>query len=87
MNKPERRLANTSRCATCSASTSGTKVRPSSNAPLLAHIVARAGASLAYVEWVGPRPTDGAVEAFTFGRCREASSRAFWPPSAFLRPS
>jgi crossover junction endodeoxyribonuclease RuvC len=48
----------------------GPKGRPSVNAPLLAAIVAGAGASLAYVEWVGPRPTDGAVQAFAFGRCK-----------------
>jgi crossover junction endodeoxyribonuclease RuvC len=48
----------------------GPKGRPALNAPLLAAIVARTGASQAYVEWVGPRPTDGAVQAFAFGRCK-----------------
>jgi hypothetical protein len=56
--------------------------RPALNAPLLAAIVAKTGVSQAYVERVGPRPTDGAVHAFAFGRW----SRGFWPPAAFLLP-
>jgi hypothetical protein len=48
----------------------GPKDRPSLNAPLLARIVAEAGAAQAYVEHVGPRPHEGAVGAFAFGRCK-----------------
>jgi hypothetical protein len=48
----------------------GPKGRPMLNAPLLAAIVGRAGAAKAYVEHVGPRPTDGTVQAFAFGRCK-----------------
>jgi crossover junction endodeoxyribonuclease RuvC len=67
----------------------GPKGRPSVNAPLLAAIVAKAGASQAYVEWVGPRPTDGAVQAFAFGRCKgvlEGVLAACGVPVAFLTP-
>ena len=67
----------------------GPKGRPALNAPLLAAIVASAGASLAYVEWVGPRPTDGAVQAFAFGRCKgvlEGVLAAHGVPVAFLTP-
>jgi hypothetical protein len=39
------------------------------NGPLLAEIVAKSGAARAYVEMVGPRPGEGAVGAFAFGRC------------------
>jgi hypothetical protein len=48
----------------------GPKGRPAVNAPLLARIVARAGASVAYVEHVGPRPGEGSAGAFAFGRAR-----------------
>src|ERR1700722_6379029 len=61
----------------------GPKGRPALDAPLLAAIVAKAGASQAYVEWVGPRPTDGAVQAFAFGRWFWAASGV---PVAFLTP-
>jgi crossover junction endodeoxyribonuclease RuvC len=67
----------------------GPKGRPSVSAPLLAAIVARAGATQAYVEWVGPRPTDGAVQAFAFGRCKgvlEGVLAAAGVPVAFLTP-
>jgi crossover junction endodeoxyribonuclease RuvC len=67
----------------------GPKGGPALNAPLLAAIVAKAGASQAYVEWVGPRPTDGAVQAFAFGRCKgvvEGVLAASGVPVAFLTP-
>ena len=67
----------------------GPKGRPALNAPLLAALVAKAGASQAYVEWVGPRPTDGAVQAFAFGRCKgviEGVLAASGVPVAFLTP-
>jgi hypothetical protein len=66
----------------------GPKGRPTVHAPLLAAIVAKSGAARAYVErayveWVGPRPTDGSVGAFAFGYAK-ARSKAFWPLAAFL---
>jgi hypothetical protein len=64
----------------------GPRNRATINAPLLAAIVAKSCAARAYVEWVGPRPADGAVQAFAFGRCK-TSSRGFWPSAAFLWPS
>ena len=46
--------------------------RTATNAPLLAGILARTHAREAFCEFVGPRPTDGSVQAFAFGRCRGA---------------
>jgi crossover junction endodeoxyribonuclease RuvC len=40
------------------------------NAPLLAEIIATSHAAKVYVEWVGPRPTDGVGGSFAFGRAR-----------------
>jgi hypothetical protein len=48
----------------------GTKGRQTINAPLLANIVRRWAPAAAYVELIGPRPTDAKVAAFSFGRCR-----------------
>lgn len=48
----------------------GAKGRRTVNAPLLASIVYRMQPDVAFVEFVGPRPGEGAVGAFTFGRCR-----------------
>lgn len=67
----------------------GPKNRPSLNAPLLAAIVAKTGAAKAFVEWVGPRATDGAVQAFAFGRARgviEGVLAAAGVPVQFLTP-
>lgn len=57
----------------------GAKGRATVNAPLLAAIIRETGATTAYVELVGPRPGEGSVGAFSFGRCR-VSSRASPPP-------
>jgi hypothetical protein len=57
----------------------GPKSRRAINAALLAEIVAKSHANQAFVESIGPRPEEGAVGAFSFGRCK-ASSRASWPP-------
>jgi hypothetical protein len=46
----------------------GPKGRPAVNATHLAGIIAHASAARAYVEYVGPRPTGGAVQVFAFGR-------------------
>lgn len=40
------------------------------NAPLHASILARSHAHVTYCEFVGPRPTDAKVSAFSFGRSR-----------------
>jgi crossover junction endodeoxyribonuclease RuvC len=40
------------------------------NGPLLAKIVADSHAGAAYIEHVGPRPGEGAVSAFCFGRSK-----------------
>ena len=67
----------------------GPKGRRSVNAALLAEIIGGAGATLAYVEQVGPRPTDGSVQAFAFGRCKgvaEGVLAACGVPVAFLAP-
>jgi crossover junction endodeoxyribonuclease RuvC len=42
--------------------------RPTVSAPLLGEIVAQSRASKAFVEYVGARPGEGAVGAFSFGR-------------------
>jgi crossover junction endodeoxyribonuclease RuvC len=44
--------------------------RSATNAPLLAGILARAHARIAFSEFVGARPTDAKVAAFAFGRAR-----------------
>ena len=48
----------------------GAKGRNAINAPLLASLVFKSGAIRAFCELVGPRPTDGSVGAFGFGRSR-----------------
>ena len=42
--------------------------RTATNAPLLAGILARTHARVAFCEFVGARPTDAKVAAFAFGR-------------------
>jgi hypothetical protein len=44
--------------------------RSATNAPLLAGILARAHARIAFSEFVGARPTDAKVAVFAFGRAR-----------------
>lgn len=48
----------------------GSNSRKTVNAPLLAEIIAKAHADKVFVEWVGPRPLEGPVGAFAFGRAR-----------------
>jgi hypothetical protein len=48
----------------------GPSNRRSVNAALLSEIIAKTGATRAYVEFVSSRPTDGHVSAFSFGRSR-----------------
>ena len=59
------------------------------NAPLLASILARSHARIAYCEFVGARPTDAKVAAFAFGRARgviEGCAGALGLPIVFLTP-
>jgi crossover junction endodeoxyribonuclease RuvC len=67
----------------------GAKRRPAVNAPLLAEIVFKAHAAQAFVELVGPRPGEGAVQGFAFGRSRgviEGVLAAAGVPVRFLTP-
>jgi crossover junction endodeoxyribonuclease RuvC len=63
--------------------------RRSINAPLSAEIVAKSHAIHAYVERVGPRPGEGAVGGFSFGRSKglfEGVLAALGVPLTFLTP-
>jgi crossover junction endodeoxyribonuclease RuvC len=63
--------------------------RTATNAPLLAGILARWHARVAYCEFVGARPTDAKVAAFAFGRARgviEGCAGALGLPIVFLTP-
>ena len=63
--------------------------RSATNAPLLASILARSHARIAYCEFVGARPTDAKVAAFAFGRARgviEGCAGALGLPIVFLTP-
>ena len=63
--------------------------RPSTNAPLLASILAKAGARTIYCEFVGARPSDAPSGAFAFGRARgviEGVVAALGLPITFLTP-
>jgi len=63
--------------------------RRSINAALLAEIIAKSHATTAFVEYVGPRPHEGAVGAFAFGRARgvvEGVMAALGLPIAFITP-
>ena len=70
-------------------STTEANGRTATNAPLLASILARADARVAYCEFVGARPTDARVAAFAFGRARgviEGCAGALGLPIVFLTP-
>ncbi len=61
--------------------------RTATNAPLLAGILARSHARVAFCEFVGARPTDAKVAAFAFGRARgviEGCAGALGLPIVFL---
>jgi crossover junction endodeoxyribonuclease RuvC len=63
--------------------------RRSINAPLLAELVYKSRASAAFVEAVGPRPGEGAVGAFAFGRAKglvEGTLAAAGIPVTWLTP-
>jgi crossover junction endodeoxyribonuclease RuvC len=63
--------------------------RSATNAPLLAGILARAHARVAFCEFVGARPTDAKVAAFAFRRARgviEGCAGALDLPIVFLTP-
>jgi crossover junction endodeoxyribonuclease RuvC len=61
--------------------------RTATNAPLLAGILARSHARVAFCEFVGARPTDAKVAAFVCGRARdviEGCAGALGLPIVFL---
>jgi crossover junction endodeoxyribonuclease RuvC len=63
--------------------------RTVTNAPLLAGILARTHARVAFCEFVGARPSDAKVAAFAFGRARgviEGCAGALGLPIVFLTP-
>jgi len=63
--------------------------RPAVNGPLLAEVTANSHATMASVQYVGARPTDGPTGAFTFGRSRglvEGVCAALGLPMGFLTP-
>jgi crossover junction endodeoxyribonuclease RuvC len=70
-------------------STREANCRTATNAPLLARILARAHARVAFCEFVGARPTDAKVAAFAFGRARgiiEGVCGALSIPIIFIAP-
>jgi hypothetical protein len=70
-------------------STTEANGRTATNAPLLAGILARAHARVAFCEFVGARPTDAKVAAFSFGRARgviEGVCGALSIPIVFITP-
>jgi crossover junction endodeoxyribonuclease RuvC len=63
--------------------------RTATNAPLLAGLLVRAHARVAYCEFTGARPTDARTAAFAFGRARgviEGCAGALGLPIVFLTP-
>jgi crossover junction endodeoxyribonuclease RuvC len=63
--------------------------RTATNAPLLASILARTHARVAFCEFVGARPSDARVAAFAFGRARgviEGVCGALSIPIVFIAP-
>jgi crossover junction endodeoxyribonuclease RuvC len=63
--------------------------RPTTNAPLLAAILAKVGARIAFCEFVSARPADSRTGAFSFGRARgvmEGVCGALGIPVVFLTP-
>jgi crossover junction endodeoxyribonuclease RuvC len=64
--------------------------RTATNAPLLAGILARSRARIAFCEFVGARPTDAKAAAFSFGRargCIEGVCGSLGLPIVFLTPA
>jgi crossover junction endodeoxyribonuclease RuvC len=69
--------------------TVGPTGRRTINAPLLASIMSKWHARIAYLEYVAARPGEGAVGAFSFGRSRgvaEGVCAALAIPVAFITP-
>jgi crossover junction endodeoxyribonuclease RuvC len=63
--------------------------RTATNAPLLAGVLARTHARVAFCEFVSARPTDARTAAFAFGRARgviEGCAGALRLPIVFLTP-
>ncbi|MDX7950494.1 hypothetical protein P7D22_04780 [Lichenihabitans sp. Uapishka_5] len=67
----------------------GPACRPSISAPLLAKIMRQWQPSSAYIEFVGPRPTDGSKAAFAFGAAKgtvESTLAVLGVGAAYLTP-
>ena len=63
--------------------------RKTTNAGLLAGIIAEAKADLIFCEFLASRPTDGVMQAFSFGRCKgviEGIAAAYDLEVVFLTP-
>ena len=70
-------------------STAEANGRTATNAPLLAAILSRTNARIAFCEFVGARPTDAKASAFAFGRARgviEGVAGALGLPIIFVVP-
>ena len=70
-------------------STAEANGRAATNGPLLAGILARTHARVAFCEFVGARPTDAKIAAFAFGRARgviEGCAGALSIPIVFITP-
>jgi crossover junction endodeoxyribonuclease RuvC len=68
----------------------GPASRRTINAPLLSELIFKSHATRAFVETVGPRPGEGAVGAFAFGRSRgivEGVLAAAGIPAVFIAPA
>jgi crossover junction endodeoxyribonuclease RuvC len=68
----------------------GPKNRRALNAALLAQMIAESRATEAFVEAIGPRPREGVVQSFSFGRCKgilEGACAALDVSITWLTPS
>jgi crossover junction endodeoxyribonuclease RuvC len=64
--------------------------RRATNAPLLASLLARSHARIVFAEFVAARPSDGSVQAFSFGRARgilEGCCGALGIPIVWIAPT
>jgi crossover junction endodeoxyribonuclease RuvC len=67
----------------------GPKNRRALNAPLLAQLIAESHATQAIIESIGPRPQEGVIQSFSFGRCKgilEGACAALNIPITWLTP-
>ena len=63
--------------------------RQTTNAPLLASVIVKSQANRIFCEFLASRPSDGVMQAFSFGRCRgviEGIAGAYDLPVVFITP-